>query len=121
METEEAVLSMDGPFRPEISVTSSVISGEGLGGPVGSALSESIWVSANLGKQTAKIDYQPVWDTDIDDKYLIITNYDGTNNVGADIQLGFKLPVFCWLPYRLIPLGVILCICGILLIRKRTT
>jgi hypothetical protein len=51
-------------------------------------------------------------------KYLIITNLDGSKSVTSDIYLGFKIPVFRWLPYVLIPLGIIIFVCGILLIKK---
>jgi len=118
METEEAVWSMAGPFKPEINVTSLELSVEGLEGPAQPPWAETFWFNACFGKGQASIYYTPVWNTHADDKYLIILNTDGTNNVKADVKLGFNFPVFRWLPYRLIPLGVLICLGGIILIRK---
>jgi len=113
METEGTVWNMGGPFDPEIVITSLLVSGKGLGGPGQSPFSETIWLAACLGRGEAKIEYQPVWDTGSDDKYLIIMNNDRTAKVNADIKMGFSFPVFSWLPWRLIPLGVIVCLGGI--------
>jgi hypothetical protein len=44
---------------------------------------------------------------------------DGSKGVEADIQLGFKVPILGWLAYLLIPLGVLMCICGIFLVKRR--
>jgi hypothetical protein len=52
-------------------------------------------------------------------KILIIMNADGSRNVEADIQLGFKVPIFGWLPLVLIPAGVIFCLIAIFVIRRK--
>jgi hypothetical protein len=49
----------------------------------------------------------------------VITNPDGSRGVAANIALGFNIPVFDWLAYALIPVGIIIFACGILLVRKR--
>jgi hypothetical protein len=46
-------------------------------------------------------------------------NADGSSNVDADIQLGFKVPLFGWLPYLLLALSIIMLVVGWFLFRYR--
>jgi hypothetical protein len=46
-------------------------------------------------------------------------NSDGSRNIEADIQLGFTVPIFSWLPFVLIPFGVIFCLAAIFVIRQK--
>jgi len=117
-EHEEAVWEMESPFNPGIDITPTGISGESRTGSVESAFRQQIWVGASLGRQATEIEYQPVWKTGDEDKYLIIMNGDYTSEVKADIRAGYKMPVFSWLPYRLIPLGILIIPGGILILRK---
>ena len=51
---------------------------------------------------------------------IIVMNADGSNGVNATIQLGSKIAVYGWLPYLLIPMGVVLIIIGMLLFKRST-
>jgi len=79
---------------------------------------ETFWLTSAHSNCTAKIYYLP-----LDDMYtLFIMNQDGSKNVQAELQIGFKVQIFTWLPYLLIPLGLILLLGGAYLIlrnRKR--
>lgn len=50
---------------------------------------------------------------------LVIMNTDGSAGVDAEIQLGSRIPMYSWLPYLLIPLGIILLAVGLLLIKRK--
>jgi hypothetical protein len=119
IETEKAVWSLDGFFDPQISMNSLTSTGSGLGGPLTPAWKEDFWSQWYLGRGQPLVEYPPFWNTDADDKYMIIMHSDGTKNVDVDLKLGFNFPVFRWLPYRLIPLGVIICTVGVLFMVTR--
>jgi hypothetical protein len=48
---------------------------------------------------------------------LVIMNADGSAGVDAQIQLGSRVPMYSWLPYVLISLGIVLLLVGLLLVR----
>jgi hypothetical protein len=43
----------------------------------------------------------------------------GSSGVAGNITLGYKIPIFNWLGYVLIPVGIIIFACGIMLVRKK--
>ncbi len=49
---------------------------------------------------------------------LVIMNADGSNGVDAQIQLGSKVPLLGWLPYVLIPVGIVFLVAGLLLVKR---
>jgi hypothetical protein len=49
---------------------------------------------------------------------LVIMNTDGSNGVNATIQLGSKLAIYSWLPYALIPVGLVFLAAGFLLFKR---
>ncbi|MCW4001437.1 MAG: hypothetical protein NWE93_14485 [Candidatus Bathyarchaeota archaeon] len=49
---------------------------------------------------------------------LVIMNADGSSGIKAEIQLGSRIPLYGWLPFVLIPVGLILLILGLLVFRK---
>lgn len=49
---------------------------------------------------------------------LVIMNADGSSGVDAQIQLGSRIPIYGWLPYVLLPIGIVLLMLGLLLFRK---
>jgi hypothetical protein len=49
---------------------------------------------------------------------LVIMNADGLSGVDAQIQLGSRIPIYGWLPYVLLPIGIVLLMLGLLLFRK---
>ena len=108
----------DGPYNPSIEITTTVISGKGLGGPTKSPALETFWLNTAQSSETFNLYFNPVWNSSSGNNYLIITNLDGASGVAADISLGFKIPVFNWLAYVLIPVGIIIFVCGIFLVRK---
>ena len=80
---------------------------------------ETFWLESLQSTETSTITWDAFWDNVQDRKILIIMNADGSRNVQADIQLGFKVPIFSWLPSVLIPVGLILCVIGVFLIRQK--
>jgi hypothetical protein len=49
---------------------------------------------------------------------LVIMNSDGSSGIDAQIQLGSKIALYGWLPYVLLPIGIVLLMMGLLLFRK---
>jgi len=80
---------------------------------------ENFWLETVQSTGTSKIVWDAFWEPSDDRKMLIIMNADGSRNVEADIQLGFKVPIFSWLPFVLILVGVIFCLIGIFVIRRK--
>jgi hypothetical protein len=80
---------------------------------------ETFWIENVQSTETSTITWDAFWEPVKDRKILIIMNADGTSNVQADIQLGFKVPIFSWLPLVIIPIGVIMCLIGVFLIRQK--
>jgi hypothetical protein len=48
-----------------------------------------------------------------------IMNSDGSPNITADIQIGFKSPILTILPLIFLPLGIILILVGVLFLKKK--
>ena len=109
----------DGPYSPKIEITTTQIFGLGSGGPTKSPALENFWAEAVQSSGTVNLYFNPAWDSASGNNYLVITNLDGSKGVAADIYLGFKIPVFSWLPYVLLPVGIIIFVGGILLVRKK--
>ncbi len=51
---------------------------------------------------------------------LVIMNADGSSGVKAEIQLGSRVPMYGWLPYILIPVGIGFLVTGLLIFIRRT-
>ena len=49
---------------------------------------------------------------------IVVMNADGSSAVNVDIQLGFKVPILSSSPYLLIPIGIVLFVLGLLLLRE---
>lgn len=105
------------PYHPRMDIPSTVIHNEGA--PSKPPTQENFWLKSAHSSNSSTINWDPTWSPQTDKNILIIMNADGSGNVEADLQLGFKVPIFSWLPYLLIPLGVLMCIGGIFLIRLR--
>jgi hypothetical protein len=109
-----------GPYHPQINIGSTSIFGPANTGPETPPSTQTFWLSTTHGRGTQFITYSPVWDSQSDNKYMVIMNLDGSKNVKASIQLSFKMPIFAVLPYWLIPIGILLNAAGVLLVKKRT-
>ncbi len=93
------------------------------GEPTRSPAEETFWLKTAQSSGTSKITWDAFWkpleNRTENRKILIIMNADGSRNVDADIRLGFKVPIFGWLPFVLIPVGVICCLVGVFVIRRQ--
>jgi len=105
------------PYSPEIDVPSSVVYNTGV--PSRSPAEESFWLESEHSSGLVELNWDHAWDAEDGRNILIIMNLDGSSNVEADVQLGFKVPLFGWLPYLLIPLGAVLVLVGVFLFRRK--
>jgi hypothetical protein len=105
------------PYAPEIDVPSTAIYNQGP--PARPPAEESFWTNTATTTNSAEIKWDPVWDSSKGMNVIVVMNADGSSAVNADIQLGFKVPILSWLPYLLIPLGLVLFVLGILLFKRR--
>lgn len=106
------------PYSAEIEIPQTAIYGEGV--PERPPSEETFWLYSAHSEDTLTLIWDPVWDREqMGRNILIVMNLDGLSNVEADIQLGFRVPIFSWLHFLLLSLGVVLSISGILLIRRR--
>jgi len=103
------------PYSPEITVPSSAV--YGTGAPSRSPAEEPFWLASDTSSASVELDWSPVWDIEEGRNILIIMNSDGSSDVEADVQLAFKVPIFGWLPYLLIPVGAVLVLVVVFLFR----
>jgi len=93
------------------------------GKPTRPPAEETFWIETVQSKGTMKITWDAFWEISQNDeedrKMLFIMNPDGSENIEADIYLGFKVPIFHWLPIVFIPIGVILCLIAVFLIKQK--
>jgi hypothetical protein len=108
-------------YYAEIEIPQSLTHNQGA--PTRPPAEETFWLKTAQSNGTSKITWDAFWEPlenrTENRKMLIIMNPDGSRNIEADIQLGFKVPIFHWLPFVLIPLGVILCLIAIFVIRQK--
>lgn len=92
------------------------------GAPTVSPGQEAFWVeSGQSSSAPLTVQWDAYWEDKDDRQMLIIMNADGSKNVAADVQLAFNVPIYSWLPFLLIPLGIVLCLVGVLIIKRKLT
>jgi len=104
-------------YYAEIEIPTSLTHNQGE--PTRPPTEETFWVETAQSNGTSKITWDAFWEPVENRKILIIMNADGTRNVDADIQLGFKAPILGWLPFVLIPVGAIFCLIAVLVIKRK--
>jgi hypothetical protein len=105
------------PYAPEIEVPSTAIHNQGP--PARPPIEESFWTTTTTTTNSAEIKWDPVWDSTKGMNVIVVMNADGSSAVKADIQLGFKVPILSWLPYLLLPIGILLLVLGLFLFKRR--
>jgi hypothetical protein len=105
------------PYAPEIDIPSTAIFNQG--SPARPPSEEGFWLKTAATTNSTAIYWDPVWDSNEGMKVVVIMNTDGSSNVNASLQLGFKVPILTWLPYVLIPLGILFLFLGLLLFKRR--
>jgi hypothetical protein len=105
------------PYAPEINIPSTTTYNQGI--PAVLPAQESFWTKTATTTNSTTIYWNPTWNASNGMKVVVIMNADGSSGVHANIQFGFKVPILSWLPYLLIPLGIVLLALGLLMIKKR--
>jgi hypothetical protein len=105
------------PYYAKIDIPSTIIYGCVTSGK--SPTEFQFWLDSDQSNNLLSFNWDPMWDPETGMKILVIMNLDGSDNIEADIQLGFKVPIFSWLPFFLFFLGIPLSLVGIYLIKKR--
>ncbi|MBN1861508.1 MAG: hypothetical protein JW840_08625 [Candidatus Thermoplasmatota archaeon] len=103
------------PYYAELSLNATT--SEGAGAPAFLPQSQTFWKTSAQSFDTATMTYLPLHEQHI----WFIMNSDGSQNITADIQIGFKSPILAILPYVCIPLGLLLLVGGIMLLRRKKT
>jgi hypothetical protein len=49
---------------------------------------------------------------------IVVMNADASKGLDAEIQLGSRIPMYSWLPYVLVTLGIVFLLAGILLVKR---
>jgi len=101
------------PYYAELILNNTVIRGDGT--PPSLPQTQTFWRTSAQSANTAVMTYLPQHEQHI----WYIMNSDGSPNITADIQIGFKSPILSILPLIFIPLGIILLVSGALLLRKK--
>jgi hypothetical protein len=105
------------PYSPKIDIPSTSISRAG--SPARPPSEESFWTTKATTANTTSIYWNPNWNIKEGMNIIAVMNADASSKVTANIQLGSKVPIFTWLPYLLIPLGITFLVLGLLLFKKR--
>lgn len=90
------------PYWAEIIINSTLV--EGQGGPASLPAAQTFWRSSATTTDTAVLTYLPLNEQHI----WFVMNSDGSQNIAADIQIGFKSPILTILPLIFLPLGIVL-------------
>jgi hypothetical protein len=101
------------PYYAEIDITTTVI--EGTSAPAVLPQAQTFWLASDQSTDTAVMSYLPRGEQHI----WFIMNSDGSANITADIQIGFKSPILSLLPLIFLPLGIILLLCGVYLVLRK--
>ncbi len=95
-------------YYAKIDVPSTKILNQG--NPAQPPSAEGFWIKSATTFNEATIYWDLTWEQSQGMKVIILMNADGSIGINTDLQLGLKVPILTWLPYLLIPLGLILCI-----------
>jgi len=101
------------PYYAEIYINTTVIEGDGT--PTSLPQTQTFWLTSAHSNNTAEMTYLPLHEQHI----WFIMNLDGSKNITADIQIAFKSPILTVLPFILLPLGIVLTVGGIYLLRRK--
>jgi hypothetical protein len=101
------------PYYAEIILNTTAIDGEGA--PATLPQTQTFWRTTAQSADTAVMTYLPQHEQHI----WFIMNSDGSKNITADIQIGFRSPILTVLPLIFIPVGIILLLIGVLLLRRK--
>jgi hypothetical protein len=104
-------------YYAKIDVPSTKIVNQG--NPARPPSAEGFWIQSATTSDQASIYWDPTWEQSEGMKVIMLMNADGSSGINADLQLGFKVPILTWLPYLLIPLGLVLCIGGYLVYGRK--
>jgi hypothetical protein len=78
----------------------------------------NIWLDSVTTSSTTTIYCNPKAISNDNTGMLVIMNTDNSNCLDAQIQLGSKIAILSWLPYALLPLGLMLSITGVFMFKK---
>ncbi len=101
------------PYYAEIYINTTVIEGEGA--PATLPQTQTFWLATAQSADTATMTYLPQHEQRI----WFIMNSDGSPNITADIQIGFKSPILTILPLIFLPVGIILILVGVFFLKKK--
>lgn len=101
------------PYDAEIDITTTIK--DGAGAPPSLPQTQTFWLASAQATDTAIMTYLPLNEQHV----WFIMNSDGSQNITADIQIAFKSPILMTLPLILLPLGIILVILGVFLLRRK--
>lgn len=89
-------------YWAEIIINTTMV--EGQGAPASLPEAQTFWRTSATTTDTAVLTYLPLGEQHI----WFVMNSDGSQNIAADIQIGFKSPILTILPLIFLPLGLVL-------------
>lgn len=76
---------------------------------------ETFWLDTDLVGDSLSV----TWNPEMSRYYLVLMNVDGSNGIDADVQLGYKIGLLSWVHYVVICLGLVFCVVGVFVFRRR--
>ena len=101
------------PYYAEIYINTTVIEGDNA--PAALPQTQTFWLTTAHSGDTAVMTYLPQHEQHI----WFIMNSDGTKNITADIQIGFKSPILTILPLIFLAVGIIFILVGVFFLKKK--
>jgi len=79
---------------------------------------EAFWLQKLQTTGTTTLYWEPVRNLNAPKTLIVIMNIDGSHDVQADIILGYRSPTRPWIPYLLLPIGLIVAVLGFVISKR---
>ncbi|MCJ7771025.1 hypothetical protein MUP37_05560, partial [Candidatus Bathyarchaeota archaeon] len=106
-------------YEAELGWSSLTIAGKLGVAPSRPPTMEIFWLQKLQTKSTSILYWEPVRNSNTPRTLIAIMNSDGSRGIQADITLGYKSSKLPWIPYILMPIGLILGAAGFILLRRK--
>ncbi len=108
-----------GVYYAKLDWTGLVVAGQAGSAPSRPPTTEAFWIQKLQTGGTTALYWEPVTDTSAPRTLIAIMNSDGSPGIRAEITLGYRSPLLPWIPYLLMPVGVLVGAMGFILLKRR--
>jgi hypothetical protein len=106
-------------YYAKLGWTSSTVAGKPDVAPSRPPTMETFWLQKLQTQSTTTLYWEPVRNLNAPKTLIVIMNSDGSRDIQADIILGYKSSTLPWIPYLLMPLGLVIGVTGFILSKRK--